>query len=53
MTDFFHNNWPVITVAAAWLARERLNILAFGSWLAASGGIGMIVKKLLWNPPAK
>jgi len=49
MITFLHSNWPVITVAAAWLARERLNILALGAWLDAHGGIGKIVCRLFWN----
>ncbi|MDE2104758.1 MAG: hypothetical protein KGL39_46405 [Patescibacteria group bacterium] len=53
MIDLIKDNWPVITVAAAWLARERLNIVALGSWVADNGGIVGITKKLFVGLPQK
>ena len=47
---------PALAVAAAWAGRELKN---FNAWCAgvaqyviAHGGIGWLIWKLLWNPPA-
>jgi len=50
-------NWPAICAAAVLIARELKN---FNAWLAGvagfviqHGGLGCLLWKLLWNPPAK
>jgi hypothetical protein len=49
-------NWPAICLAGGIIVRE---ICKVNGWLEyvcgkiiAHGGIGLIIKKLLWNPPA-
>lgn len=48
---------PALAVAAAWAGRELRNfnnyIFELGEYAIAHGGIGMLLKKLIWNPPAK
>lgn len=47
---------PALAVAAAWAGREIRNVNLYVENVAAKiiahGGLGMIVKKLLWNPGA-
>ena len=46
---------PALAVAAAWAGREIRNVNLYLENAAAKiiehGGIGMILKKLFWNPP--
>lgn len=53
MIDWIKDNWPAMTVAAAWLARERLNFLAAGRWVVVNGGLIGLLKKLFWGEPQK
>lgn len=45
---------PALAVAAAWLGREIRNfnlwIFDLGEYLIAHGGLGLFMKKLIWNP---
>ena len=48
---------PALAVGAAWAGREVRN---FNAWLIngaeyviGHGGLGMIIRKLIWNPPTK
>ena len=43
-------NWPAICAGALWLRTELKN---FSEYIIGHGGLGMIVKKLLWNPEVK
>ena len=48
---------PALAVAAAWAGREIRNVNLYIENVAAKiiehGGVGTIIKKLLWNPPTK
>jgi hypothetical protein len=48
---------PALAVALGWLGRELSNLrrsfVASVEFVISQGGIGWIVCKLLWNPPAK
>lgn len=40
--------WATALIAASWLWRDRLSLMAAGRWLMANGGVrGVIVK--LWR----
>jgi hypothetical protein len=47
-------NWPAIAACAVVVARELGNFntwcAGIAEWIIKHGGIGMLVKKLLWNP---
>ena len=53
----FSSYLPALAVAAAWAGREIRNVNLYIESVAAKiiehGGIGMIIKKLFWNPPTK
>ena len=57
MFDHLQDYWPALVVAAGWLARETRVLWHGGFDLAeyfiAHGGIGMWLKKLVWNPKGK
>ena len=40
-------NWPAICAGALWLRTELKNV---SEYIISHGGLGMIIKKLLWNP---
>jgi hypothetical protein len=46
--------FPALAVAAGWAGRELRNFNAWcfqaAEFVIGHGGIGMIVKKLIWNP---
>jgi hypothetical protein len=51
------NWWPTLAPLAYIVGRE---VRAFNAWLftvaefvITHGGVGLIIKKLLWNPPTK
>jgi hypothetical protein len=47
-------NWTAIAFAAALIGREVNNLdnwlMAKTEWIIDHGGIGVLIKKLLWNP---
>lgn len=49
-------NWPMICLVAAFLVREVCKVNGWLEYVCgkiiAHGGLGWIVKKLLWNPKA-
>jgi hypothetical protein len=57
LTGAVQANWPAICAASVVVARELRNFnlwcLGVAEFVISHGGIGMLVKKLLWNPPAK
>ena len=48
---------PALAVAAAWLGREIRNFnaacLRTAEYISGHGGILMMIRKLVWNPPGK
>lgn len=42
-------NWPAICAGALWLRTELKN---FSEYVIGHGGIGFMLLKLIWNPPA-
>ncbi|HEV2691405.1 MAG TPA: hypothetical protein VG347_00765 [Verrucomicrobiae bacterium] len=45
--DHVQTNWPAICAGALWLRTEVKNV---SEYVIGHGGLGMIVKKLFWNP---
>ncbi len=43
-------NWPALCAGLLWL---RADLVACAEWVIGHGGIGFLLKKLWWNPPAK
>ena len=48
---------PALAVAAAWAGREIKNFNAWcfnvASFVISHGGVGMLIKKFIYNPPPK
>ena len=49
--------WPTLCAVAVIVARELRNfnvwLVSVADYVISHGGIGLIIKKLLWNPPTK
>jgi len=42
-------NWPALAAAALWI---RADLYKGADWIMSHGGIGYLLLKLVWNPPA-
>jgi hypothetical protein len=43
-------NWPALMTGALWL---RSDLAKVADYIESRGGIGWMIRKLIWNPPAK